>query len=104
MSRISFAASAKSKLVHSQGGDAKRIKRPATSRPVSVGLLAIIALPVLLFCTYLLSIRPSALRWGATTEEAHSILRRSAGGLDVCGTKPVIELGIRSMQTSARWL
>ena len=69
MSRISFSASAKSKLVHSQAGDIKRIKRTATSRSVSIRLLAIMALPVLLFAIYLLAIRPSALRWGATAEE-----------------------------------
>jgi hypothetical protein len=66
MSRISFSASAKSKPVHSQAGDVERI---ATSRSVSIRLLAVIALPVLLSAVYVLAIRPSALRWGATAEE-----------------------------------
>lgn len=42
-------------------------------------MLAIIALPVLLSAIYLLAIRPSALRWGATAEE----VARSMPGDDI---------------------
>jgi hypothetical protein len=45
------------------------MKRKVTGRSVAIRLFAILGLTGLLFATYLLAIRPSALRWGATAEE-----------------------------------
>lgn len=69
MSRISFSPSANLQPAHSQAGNVECMKRHVPSSSVAMRLLAIIALPVLLSAVYLLAIRPSALRWGATAEE-----------------------------------
>lgn len=69
MSRISFSPSANPQPAHAQAGKVERMQRQVPSRSIAVRLLAIIALPVLLSAIYLLAIRPSVLRWGATAEE-----------------------------------
>ena len=69
MSRISSSPSANLLLAQTQASNAERMKRQVPSRSVAMRLLAIIALPVLLGAIYLLAVRPSALRWGATAEE-----------------------------------
>lgn len=69
MARISFSTRAKKQSARSQSSDAERMKRKVSGHSVAMRMLAILALPGLLFAIYLLVIRPSALRWGATAEE-----------------------------------
>lgn len=79
MSRSSFPPSANLHPAHSRVGNVGSKKRKVPSRSVAMRMLAIIALPVLLSAIYLLAIRPSALRWGATAEE----VARSMPGDDI---------------------
>jgi hypothetical protein len=67
------------------------MKHKVPSRSVAIRLLAVMALPGLLYAIYLLAIRPAALRWGATAEE----VARSIPGDDLvpspsfCATRAV---------------
>jgi hypothetical protein len=67
------------------------MKRKVPSRRAVTRLAAITAWPGLLCAIYLLAIRPAALRWGATTEEA----KRSMPGDDLvpspsfCATRAI---------------
>ena len=67
------------------------MKRKVPSRSVAIRLLAVMALPGLLYAIYLLAIRPAALRWGATAEE----VARSMPGDDLvpspsfCATRAI---------------
>ena len=67
------------------------MKRKVPSRSVATRLLAVMALPGLLYAIYLLAIRPAALHWGATAEE----VARSIPGDDLvpspsfCATRAV---------------
>jgi hypothetical protein len=45
------------------------LKPEVLSRSIATRLLAVMALPGLLYAIYLLAIRPASLRWGATAEE-----------------------------------
>lgn len=67
------------------------MKRKVPSRSVATRLLAVMALPGLLYAIYLLAIRPAALHWGATAEE----VARSMPGDDLvpspsfCATRAI---------------
>jgi hypothetical protein len=67
------------------------MKHKVPSRSVAIRLLAVMALPGLLYAIYLLAIRPAALRWGATAEE----VARSIPGDDLvpspsfCATRAI---------------
>jgi hypothetical protein len=67
------------------------MKRKVPSRSVATRLLAVMALPGLLYAIYLLAIRPAALHWGATAEE----VARSIPGDDLvpspsfCATRAI---------------
>jgi hypothetical protein len=47
----------------------ENMKRTIPGRSLAIRLLAVMALPFLLYSIYLLAIRPAAVRWGATQEE-----------------------------------
>lgn len=47
----------------------KSIKSVSLLRPLAAKLLAVVTLPILFITIYLLAIRPTQLRWGATAEE-----------------------------------
>ena len=72
-------------------GKVESMKRKVFSRSVAIRLLAVMALPGLLYAIYLLAIRPAALRWGATAEE----VARSMPGDDLvpspsfCATRAI---------------
>lgn len=55
-------------------GKVVSMKRAVSRRSLAIRLLAVMALPCLLYATYLVAIRPAALHWGATAEEVvHSM-------------------------------